>query len=89
MPELAEVDHSRRQWDAGLGAPIREVLIARPEIRVFRGTDIGALRQLLRGRVLTRSEASGKQMVFHLDPVGPKQPRLWLGGPGDRLGAGY
>lgn len=85
MPELAEVDHSRRQWNAGLGAPIREVFIARPEIRVFRGTDAKALRRALAGRVLSRSEANGKQMVFHFDASaqdGVKDkgvPQLWLG----------
>ncbi len=86
MPELAEVDHSRRQWNAGLGVPIREVLIARPAIRVFRGTDTEALRRALAGRVLSRSEANGKQMVFHFDAVAKNNsakekplPRLWLG----------
>ncbi len=79
MPELAEVDHARRQWNAGLGATIREAVIARPGIRVFRGVDTAALQRLVRGRVLSRSEANGKQMVFHFDPAGPRQPRLWLG----------
>ena len=81
MPELAEVEHARRQWNVGLGAAVREVLIARPEIRVFRGTDVAALRRRLPGRVLSRSEANGKQMLFHFEPLPGKgeKTRLWLG----------
>ena len=65
MPELAEVEHSRRQWDSGIGQPVLAVLIARPEIRVFRETDTDALRQSLVGQRLLDSEAKGKQMLFH------------------------
>ncbi len=73
MPELAEVEHSRRQWDPGLGHVISEVLVARPEIRVFRDTDITSLRQLLPGQRLLDSQARGKQMLFHFSGD------LWLG----------
>ena len=73
MPELAEVEHSRRQWDPGLGQQIREAIIARPEIRVFRDTDTTALLQLLPGQQLLGSEARGKQMLFHFSG------NLWLG----------
>lgn len=73
MPELAEVEHSRRQWDPGIGQPVLEVLIARPEIRVFRDTDTEALRRRLPGQRLLGSEAKGKQMLFHFSDD------LWLG----------
>ncbi len=73
MPELAEVEHSRRQWDPGLGQSVLEVLIARPEIRVFRDTDTTSLRQLLPGQRLLDSQARGKQMLFHFSGD------LWLG----------
>lgn len=65
MPELAEVEHSRRQWDLGIGQPILEVQVARPEVRVFRETDVQALRRGLTGQRLLDSEARGKQMLFH------------------------
>ena len=73
MPELAEVEHGRRQWDPGINQPVREVLIARPEIRVFRDTDTVALRGALIGQRLLDSEAKGKQMLFHFSGD------LWLG----------
>lgn len=73
MPELAEVEHSRRQWDPGLGQSIREVLIARPEIRVFRDTDTNTLKKKLIGKRLLDSEAKGKQMLFHFSD------NFWLG----------
>ncbi len=75
MPELAEVDHARRQWDPGFGAKVREVVIPKPAVRVLRGTDIDALTNGITGQNLTASEASGKQMVFRF---GKKQDR-WLG----------
>jgi hypothetical protein len=40
VPELAEVEHSRRLWDVGVGLEVEEVLVRRPEIRIFRGTDV-------------------------------------------------
>ena len=73
MPELAEVEHSRRQWNPGLGHRVQEVLIARPEIRVFRDTDTDGIRHLLPGQRLLDSHARGKQMLFHFSDD------LWLG----------
>ena len=75
VPELAEVERSRRLWDAGLGLKVEEVLIRRPEIRVFRGTDVARLREGLKGRVLAASVARGKQMAFRF---GTEADR-WLG----------
>ena len=73
MPELAEVEHSRRQWNPGLGEPIREVFITRPSLRIFRDTDTQTLLQLLPGQSLIKSEARGKQMLFQFSGD------LWLG----------
>ena len=73
MPELAEVEHSRRQWDPGLGQPILSVLLARPEIRVFRDTDTTTLQSQLPGQKLLASHARGKQMLFQFSGD------LWLG----------
>ena len=73
MPELAEVEHSRRQWDPGLGQLVSQVRLARPEIRVFRDTDTAALCARLPGKKLLGSEARGKQMLFQFSED------LWLG----------
>ena len=45
MPELAEVEHSRRQWNTGLQQAVTRVHL-RPVTRVFRGVDT---TQLLKG----------------------------------------
>ena len=63
MPELAEVEYFRRQWDLGLGRQVIGVAL-HPEKRVFRGTDIAALEKELTGARLLRSEGHGKQMLF-------------------------
>jgi len=63
MPELAEVEYFRRQWDSGLGARVIGVG-AHPEKRVFRGTDVAALEKALTGARLLGSEGHGKQMLF-------------------------
>ena len=75
MPELAEVEHSRRLWDAGIGLEVEEVLIRRPEIRIFRDTDVASLRAGLEGTVLVASLARGKQMAFRFGSEGDR----WLG----------
>ncbi|MGZ5002710.1 MAG: Fpg/Nei family DNA glycosylase [Chthoniobacterales bacterium] len=63
MPELAEVEYYRKQWNAGLGAKILSVeLHARK--RIFRGADTRALVRRLTGARLIESVARGKQMLF-------------------------
>jgi formamidopyrimidine-DNA glycosylase len=63
MPELAEVEFFRRQWDPGLGQKIARVeLHARK--RIFRGANARAIQRELTGRRLVRSFAWGKQMLF-------------------------
>jgi formamidopyrimidine-DNA glycosylase len=73
MPELAEVEHSRRQWDPGIGHRVVDVTIQRPNLRIFRESDPGVICQRLPGETLLGSEASGKQMLFRFSGD------LWLG----------
>jgi len=63
MPELAEVEFFRSQWDVGLGATIVRVQL-HPRKRVFRGSNTWALVRELTGARFLRSEAWGKQMLF-------------------------
>ena len=63
MPELAEVEFFRRQWDPGLGHAIKRVQVHGGK-RIFRGSNPRALVRELTGRRFLRSEAWGKQMLF-------------------------
>jgi formamidopyrimidine-DNA glycosylase len=63
MPELAEVEYFRRQWDSGVGSRVIGVA-AHLEKRVFRGSDVAALEKALTGARLVGSEGNGKQMLF-------------------------
>ena len=63
MPELAEVEWFRKQWNPGLGQEVLDVQ-AHSRKYIFRGTDGDALRQNLIGEKLLRSKRSGKQMLF-------------------------
>ena len=72
MPELAEVEYYRRQWDAGLRKKISRVAL-HAEKRLFRGEDVARLAAALPGTRLLGSEARAKQMLFRLSRG------LWLG----------
>ncbi len=63
MPELAEVEYYRKQWQRGLKQKILAVEL-HPQARILRGADTEALRKTLTGAVLLGSEAHGKQMFF-------------------------
>jgi formamidopyrimidine-DNA glycosylase len=63
MPELAEVDWYRRQWDAGRGDKILAVTL-HPQKRVFREEDTRALQKRLAGERFLNSIARGKRMLF-------------------------
>jgi formamidopyrimidine-DNA glycosylase len=63
MPELAEVEFFRRQWDPGLGRKITAVQL-HPRKRIFRGSDPRKIVEHLTGRRFLRSFARGKQMLF-------------------------
>jgi formamidopyrimidine-DNA glycosylase len=63
MPELAEVEFYRRQWDPGLGQRIARVQLHARK-RIFRGSNSRALAGELTGSRYLRSFAWGKQMLF-------------------------
>ena len=71
MPELAEVEFFRKQWDDGVGHRILGVEAVAN--RVFRGVDVRLLRQTLKGATLLDSAAHGKQMLFRFSK------NAWLG----------
>src|SRR6266567_3115827 len=63
MPELAEVEWYRKQWNAGLGKKIVDVRLDGRN-RVFRGTDPRELHRRLVDEKFLSSEARGKRMLF-------------------------
>ena len=63
MPELAEVEFFRKQWDPGLGQKVVTVQL-HPRKRIFRGTDPRKIVESLPGRRFLRSYARGKRMLF-------------------------
>jgi formamidopyrimidine-DNA glycosylase len=77
MPELAEVDYFRKQWNPGLGQRIDGILL-HDKKRLFRGIDLPTMKKALVGAKLERSEARGKQMLFVAKPAQGKG-RAWIG----------
>jgi formamidopyrimidine-DNA glycosylase len=63
MPELAEVEYYRKIWNPGVSDVVTGVQL-HGEKRIFRGTDVRALKRRLVRQKLLRSEARGKQMLF-------------------------
>ena len=63
MPELAEVEYFRTQWDPGFGHKIERVQLHARK-RVFRGSNTRALVRDLTGSRFLRSQSWGKQMLF-------------------------
>ena len=63
LPELAEVERARHEWDSGVGSRVRLVFL-RGAKRIFRGLDPIEIPKTLTGRRLLGSEAHGKQMMF-------------------------
>jgi formamidopyrimidine-DNA glycosylase len=63
MPELAEVEWFRKQWDAGRGAEVVDLTL-HARNRVFRGIDTPDLQQRLIGERLLSSHTRGKRMLF-------------------------
>jgi len=86
MPELAEVEFYRKQWDPGLNQIITAVSL-HTDKRVFRGVNADEMSSALPGSRLIESQASGKQMLFqfskqnwlgiHLGMTG----KLWIAPP--------
>jgi formamidopyrimidine-DNA glycosylase len=63
MPELAEVEYFRKQWDAGLRQAITRVHLHAGK-RISRGLDARLVVEALTGAKLLGSEAHAKQMLF-------------------------
>jgi formamidopyrimidine-DNA glycosylase len=63
MPELAEVEWYRKQWNPGIGQKIVDVQLHARK-RIFRETDTRALRREMIGQKLLRSSTRGKRMLF-------------------------
>src|SRR4051812_35983141 len=63
MPELAEVEWYRKQWNSGLGHKVVGVELQQGKY-VFRGTDTRVLGEHLVGEELLTSTRRGKQMLF-------------------------
>lgn len=76
MPELAEVEYYRRQWNDGIGARIVAMQLHATK-RIFRGTDTHALKRELIGKTLAESLARGKRMLFRFS--GDKSLGIHLG----------
>jgi len=63
MPELAEVEWYRKQWDVGLGEKIVGVRL-HAQNRVFRDTKTSDLQRQLIGQRFVSSHRRGKRMLF-------------------------
>ena len=72
MPELAEVEWHRKQWNPGQSHKVSRVSLHHGKY-VLRGTDESALRKNITGEKLLGSERHGKQMLFRFSG------RSWLG----------
>jgi formamidopyrimidine-DNA glycosylase len=63
MPELAEVEWFRKQWDASRGAEVVDLSL-HARNRVFRGSNTRDLQQRLIGEKPLSSHTRGKRMLF-------------------------
>jgi formamidopyrimidine-DNA glycosylase len=63
MPELAEVEYFRKQWDPGVRKKVVSVALHQGK-RIFRGLDEKRLVAALQGATYLRSEARAKLMCF-------------------------
>jgi formamidopyrimidine-DNA glycosylase len=72
MPELAEVDYFRKQWNPGIGLKIKEVSVNKAA-RVFRGQNTELIKKKLKNSRLNSSAAAAKQMIFLFNK------NIWLG----------
>ncbi len=78
MPELAEVELSRRIWATGRAETILRVTL-RAGVRIFRGVDTESLARGLVGRKLVRSLARGKQTAFVFASRPDAADAQWVG----------
>src|SRR5438445_10974655 len=80
MPELAEAEFFRKRWHlAARGAKIARVL-THDRAKIFRGTNVAALRRALTGARFESSETKAKQMLFRFSGGAlPRRSRGWIG----------
>ena len=72
MPELAEVEFYRKEWDAGLRKKVLRVELHGAK-RIFRGVNVKRLAVALKGATYAGSEARAKLMCFRFSRS------VWLG----------
>jgi formamidopyrimidine-DNA glycosylase len=72
VPELAEVEYYRKQWDPGLRRKVTRVAVHAGK-HLFRGTHVKRLVAAVTGATLKDSEARAKLMCFRFSGD------LWLG----------
>ena len=63
MPELAEVEFFRKQWDPGIGHVFDRVSV-HPKARIFRETPAPTFKKQLAGETLEASHTHGKKWMF-------------------------
>lgn len=79
MPELAEVELSRRFWEVARGESVEEVRV-HAGARIFREIEANRLGEWLEGRVLEGSRAHGKRMFFEFSGEGVLEVHLGMSG---------
>lgn len=72
MPELAEVEFYRKEWDPGLGEKVKKVHL-HTDARPLRDLPFAKMKKAIAGTVFESSTTHGKQMLFRF------QPDIWLG----------
>lgn len=65
MPELAEAEFFRKRWHLAARGQKITAALTHDSAKIFRGTDVPALRRALKGARFLASETKAKQMLFH------------------------
>ncbi|MGB0185010.1 MAG: DNA-formamidopyrimidine glycosylase family protein, partial [Opitutales bacterium] len=76
MPELAEVELSRRVWAVAEGQALVGIA-GHAATRIYRDCSLARLKRALKGAVLLGSRAHGKRMFFKFSAGGNGEVR-WL-----------
>ena len=76
MPELAEVEWFRKQWDPGLGQKITSVSL-HEKARIFRGVDLKALRRALEGARVAKLRGARQADALPLLPAAERWACIW------------
>ncbi len=65
MPELAEAEFFRKRWHLAARGQTITAVLTHDGAKIFRGTNVPALRRALKGARFLDSETRAKQMLFH------------------------